>query len=434
LFYANPALLDLVAEIMGSAPRLSNRLSHQPILLDSVLSSDFFEPLDSEGELAADLEEMLAQASDFQDVLDFTRRWVSGHEFQIGVQLLRGRCSAEDAGRTMAGLADAALLALKLGVESEFVKRHGRVPGGSLGVIALGKLGGRELTAESDLDLVFVYDHDTDAELSDGPAPLSPGTYYSRLSQRFITAITTLTPEGQLYDVDMRLRPSGAAGPIAAPLEGFARYLHESAWTWEHMALTRARIIATPDSLKEQLQQTICRALTDKRDADRLVIDVADMRHRIDKEHNAPSLWDIKHRRGGLVDLEFIAQYLQLRHASTNSSVLSARTDDALKQLAEAGHLEEQTTDELSSALALWQRLQAMLRLTLAENPDVEAAPRGLRRVLVRTAKVRSFVGLKRAMDDAAQRVVTHYQRLIEDPADAARGRIESAKPSDSTA
>ncbi len=434
LFYANPALLDLVAEIMGSAPRLSSRLSNQPILLDSVLSSDFFEPLDAEDELAADLERMLAQASDFQDVLDFTRRWVSGHEFQIGVQLLRDRCSAEDAGLTMASLADAALHALKLGVEAEFAKRHGQIPGGSLGVIALGKLGGQELTAESDLDLVFVYDHDADAELSDGRAPLAPGTYYSRLSQRFIAAITSLTPEGRLYDVDMRLRPSGAAGPIAAPLEGFALYLREAAWTWEHMALTRSRIIATPDSLKVQLQETIRQALSEIRDADRLVIDVADMRDRIAKEYNAPSLWDIKHWRGGLFDLEFIAQYLQLRHASTNPNVLCVRTDDALKQLAEAGHLEKQVADELSSALALWQRLQAMLRLTLAEKPDVEAAPRGLRRVLVRTAKVRSFVGLKRAMDDAAQRVMTHYQRFIEDPAEAARDRIGSAKPSDSTA
>ena len=433
LFYANPALLDLVAEIMGSAPRLSSRLSHQPILLDSVLSSDFFEPLDADGDLAADLEGMLAHASDFQDVLDFTRRWVSGHEFQIGVQLLRGRCSSEDAGRTMADLADAALHALKHGVEAEFANRHGHIPGGCLGVIALGKLGGRELTPESDLDLVFVYDHDTEAEISDGPVQLSPGAYYARLSQRLISAITSLTPEGRLYDVDMRLRPSGTAGPIAAPLKGFSRYLREAAWTWEHMALTRARIIATPDPLKAQLEQAIRQALTHERDADRLVVDIADMRHRITKEHSAPSPWDIKHRRGGLVDLEFVAQYLQLRHASANPSVLSARTDDALRQLAEAGYLDKQAADEFLSALKSWQRLQGMLRLTLTEKPDVEAAPRGLRRVLVRTAKERSFVGLKRAMDDAAQHVMTQYQRLIDDPADVARGRIESAKSCGST-
>jgi glutamate-ammonia-ligase adenylyltransferase len=426
LFYANPALLNLVAEIMGSAPRLASRLSHQPILLDSVLSSDFFEPLDADGDLAADLERMLDQATDFQDVLDFTRRWVSGHEFQIGVQFLRHRCSHEDAGRATAGLADAALAALKLHVEREFEKRHGKLPGGDLAVIAFGKLGGQELTADSDLDLVFVYEHDAGAETSNGTAPLSPGAYYARLSQRLIAAITSLTPEGRLYDVDMRLRPSGAAGPIATPFEGFARYIHESAWTWEHMALTRARVIATSEMLKVRLEQTILTALTQERDTDGLVIDIADMRQRVTKEHAAPSPWEIKHRRGGLLDLEFIVQYLQLRYVSADARVLSARTHDALSKLVKAGYLDKHTGDELLSVLKLWQRLQSMLRLTLADNPNIESAPSGLRRVLTRTAKVRSFVGLRRAMDDAARCVMTHFEHLIDDPAAEARSRSET--------
>ena len=426
LFYANPALLDLVAEILGSAPRLASRLSHQPILLDSVLSSEFFEPLDADGNLAADLERMLDQATDFQDVLDFTRRWVSGHEFQIGVQFLRHRCGHEDAGRATAGLADAALAALKRHVEHEFEKRHGKVPGGDLAVIAFGKLGGQELTADFDLDLVFVYEHDAGAENSDGTVPLSPGAYYVRLSQRLIAGITSLTPEGRLYDVDMRLRPSGEAGPIATPFEGFDHYIRESAWTWEHMALTRARIVATSETLKVRLEQTIRTALTQERDKDKLVVDIADMRQRVAKEHAAPSLWEIKHRRGGLLDLEFIVQYLQLRNASTDSRVLSARTREALSLLMKAGYLDKLVADELVSALKLWQRLQSMLRLTLADNLDVESAPRGLRRVLSRTAKVRSFVGLRRAMDDAARRVMTHFEHLIDEPAAAARNRSEA--------
>ena len=253
-----------------------------------------------------------------------------------------------------------------------------------------------------------------------------PAPIYARLSQRMIAAITSLTPEGRLYDVDMRLRPSGAAGPIAAPYEGFAHYIRESAWSWEHMALTRARIIAVSEPLKVRLEQTIRTALTQERDTDRLVVDIADMRQRVAKEHATPSPWEIKHRRGGLLDLEFIVQYLQLRYASTDARVLSARTRDALKQLAEAGYLDKLAADELLSALKLWQRLQSMLRLTLADNPDVESAPRGLRRVLTRTAKVRSFVGLRRAMDDAARRVMTHFEHLIDEPAVAARNRSEA--------
>jgi len=426
LFYANPALLDLVAVIMGSAPRLASRLSHQPNLLDSVLSSDFFEPLDADGDLAFDLQQTLDQATDLQDILDFTRRWVSGHAFQIGVQYLRHRCSHEDAGRATSRLADAALAALKFYVEHEFEKRHGILPGGDLAIIAYGKLGGQELTADSDLDLVFVYKHDVGTEASDGTVPLSPGAYYSRLSQRLIAAITSLTPEGKLYDVDMRLRPSGAAGPIATPFEGFAHYIRESAWAWEHMALTRARIIATSEIFKVQLEKTIHSALTQERNMDRLVIDVADMRQRVANEHASTSPWEIKHRRGGLLDLEFLIQYLQLRYASSNAHVLSAGTHDALIQLVKVGYLDKLSADKLSSALKLWQRLQNMLRLTLVDNANVESAPQGLRRVLIRTTKVKSFIGLRRAMDNAAHCVRIQFENLIDDPAAEAINRTKS--------
>ncbi len=426
LFYANPALLDLVAEIMGSAPRLANRLSHQPILLDSVLSSEFFEPLINNGNLATDLDRMLVQATDHQDVLNFTRRWVSDHEFQTGVQVLRDRCSYEQSGQVMANLADVAIHALKCSVEDDFAKRYGRVPSGELAVIALGKLGSQELTAESDLDLVFVYRYNPDVEKSDGSIPLSPAAYFVRLSQRLIGAITSLTSEGRLYKVDTLLRPSGASGPIAISFDGFMKYFYEKAWTWEYMALTRARLIATPAALNARLTSAIYALLTLKRDTDRLVIEIADMRRRVAKEHPSPSQWDIKYRRGGLMDIEFIAQYLQLRYAPADATVLSVSTSSALKKLALAGHIELHVTNDLLTALSLWQHLQGILRLTLAENSDVEAAPHGLHPVLIRNTKAKSLSGLKDEMDNAAHHVITHFKQLIDEPAAAARDILDA--------
>ena len=416
IFIANPPLIDLVVEIMGNAPRLSQWLRRNPSCLDAVLAADYFETLDT-ATLRADLDRALGQAGDIEDVLEGTRRWAYEHKFRVGVQILRGVTDGIRAGPALSAIADTAVIALWRAVEAEFIRRHGRVAGGGAALLAMGKLGGGELAHRSDLDLVFIHDYDADAGASDGPKPLVPGLYFNRLAQRLIAGITARTGEGRLYELDMRLRPSGDKGPIAAKLDGFAQYQRESAWTWEQMALTRARIVAAPDWLGRAIEAVIRKSLTRARDALALARDVAQMRTRMIKEHPGKSIWDIKHRRGGLVDIEFIAQYLMLRHAAATPGILSPNTADALTRLTNAGYLDRQDAAALQSTLGLWQRLQGVLRLSAEGAFDGDQATEGQRALLIEAGQAIDFERLIADMKAAAATVMENYQRQIAAPA-----------------
>jgi glutamate-ammonia-ligase adenylyltransferase len=427
LFYSNPILLDLVAEIMGDAPTLADWLSRNPHLLDNVLSSDFYAPLDDAERLRDDLDALLREARDYQDVLDLTRRWANDCKFQVGVQILRGITDGHATGPVLSDVAETVIRALWPQVDAEFAGPggdHGHMPGGELAVMALGKLGGREIMPQSDLDLVFVYDVPEDADLSDGEKPLSSSVYYMRLSQRIVGAIEALTGEGRLYEVDVRLRPSGNKGPSASRLDGYIRYYEDSAWTWEHMALTRARPIAGAPGLMRRLDGILREILTRPRDIDRLLVDVADMRARMAKEFRGTSRWDIKHRRGGLVDAEFIAQYLQLRHAAERPEILSPNAVAALGKLADAGLLDEAVAADLIDALQLWHRIQAVMRITTSAALDDAASPEGPRNAVVHAAGVKDFAALTARMDETAARVHAHFTELIDAPAGRVRPGI----------
>ena len=234
-----------------------------------------------------------------------------------------------------------------------------------------------------------------------------------------------MTGEGRLYEVDMRLRPAGSAGPIASSLEGFLRYQRESAWTWEHMALTRARVIAGPPELAARAGEAIRQILTAPRDPARLLVDVADMRARMEREHRPQSIWDVKHLRGGFVDVEFVAQYLELRHAHDHPEVLSTNTTEALERIAAAGLLDAAVAADLIAATRLWRRVQAMLRLTVAGAFAEEAAPEGLRAVLAKAAGEVDFAGLKAKIVTTAERNHEHFAALVETPAEAHREKLE---------
>src|SRR5579883_985311 len=424
LLHANPALLELVAEIMGGAPRLAEQLARHPLLLDGVLSADFFAAPPEPPALAAEFERVLAPARDYSDVLDLARRWANDRKFQIGVHLLRRRIDGEDAGAAFAAIADTVLAGLLPRVAAEFARAHGGVPGGRFAVIGLGKLGGREMTVTSDLDLILFYDAPDDAA-SDGARPLPAVTYFARLSQRYINALTAPTAEGLLYEVDMRLRPSGSAGPIASSLAAFRRYHDELAWTWEHMALTRARPVAGDPALAESAMGLIREVLTRPRDEDRLVRDIAEMRERVAAQHPRPSPFDVKHRRGGLVDAEFVAQYLMLRHARRRPDLVRANTGAALAALAEAGLIAPEAAADIVVALRLWRRVQGLLKLVLGDAVEEKAAAPALQAALTRGPDPVDFARLSADMDAAARRVLGHYRRIIEEPAAAARARLE---------
>jgi len=270
-------------------------------------------------------------------------------------------------------------------------------------------------------------------EASDGRRPLAPSHYYVRLSQHLLGALTSLTGEGRLYEVDMRLRPSGEKGPLATSLKGFLDYQKQDAWTWEHMALTRARVVFGPPALKARIEAALREVLTAPRDPDKLLLDVADMRARIERTHHTNNIWEGKRVRGGLLDLEFIAQYLELRHAERHPGVLSTNTTEAYERLAERGCLECEAARELIAATRLWRRVQGILRLAEERVFAEERAPDGLRRVIARAAGAADFPALKDRLTATALRVRQHFAALIETPAvectTTLRAESEAAHP-----
>ncbi len=419
LFSNNPAMLELVARIMGSAPRLADWLSRHPILLDGVLSTDFFEAPPTETALEEELAGALEQARDFQDVLHVSRRWNNDRTFQLGAQILDSRITVEDAAVVLSNVAATVIRAILPATAREFERAHGAVPGGAFAVVAFGKLGGAELMVGSDLDLMFVFDAPGKLAESDGAKPLASPTYFARLCQRFIGAMNAPTADGRLYEIDMRLRPAGASGPIAISLEAFARYQNAEAWTWEHMALTRARVIAAPGPLAASLKAQIRTVLTAERDAAALVREVADMRERMAREHRPRDWWAIKHYRGGLIDIEFIAQYLQLRHAAAHPGVLSPNTADALARLAEAGMLDGEVAAELIEALRLWRRLQGVLRLAFGGGSGGREASAKRRDFIAHVAGAADSADLERRCLDVAARVRDHYAAIVDRPVGA---------------
>jgi glutamate-ammonia-ligase adenylyltransferase len=426
LFHSHPELLDLVAEIMGDAPVLAEHLSRHPILLDGVLTDDAMAPLPSAAALQGDLVRVLGQANDFQDVLDLSRRWANDRKFQVGLQMLRGQLDGASAGPGLADIGDAVIAALQPRVEAEFHRQHGHFSPGGMAVIAMGKLGGRELTVASDLDLIFVYAVGHEGEgaadetvtlQSSGPRPLAPMTYFTRLSQRLVGALEAQTGEGRLYQIDLRLRPSGNKGPLASAIEGFETYQQAEAWTWEHMALTRARVITGPPALRRRIAASLRRVLTQPRDPGKLVADVAEMRRRIALEHKVKGPWHLKHARGGLVDIEFLAQYLQLRHGAKRPGVLAPNTAVALERLAAEGAIDAETGRGLAEASRLLARIQGLVRLTVGEGLDEATLPAGLKARLARAGGAADLETLKARLASAMDLVRQCYENLIEDPA-----------------
>lgn len=427
LFHANPNLLDFLAEMMGTSQRLAEHLARKPEDLESLVSPGFFDALPDRASLDRELGDLLATARDFEDVLDVLRVWTNDQRFRAGAHILRGITHGDRIGGFLSDVAEVGLTQLWPRVRDDFAQKHGDFGGPGLAILALGKLGGREMSIRSDLDVIMVYDvNDPQAE-SNGAKPLPASTYYTRLLQRFLSAITAKTAEGALYEVDMRLRPSGRTGPLATSLESFLKYQSGSAWTWEHMALTRARCVLGPEALAGTLRHEICRILTAPRDARALLLDVDDMRRRIDTQHHTDVPWQVKYVRGGLVDIEFIAQYLQLCHAQGEPDLVDPNTGVALQRLADAGHLDRDVASDLDAALRACQRVQAYLRLTYdgAIDPDTAAAALmlGAARAVVPDADDPNVDQARRYLEDRLARAYAHFQALIEVPAEALRAQ-----------
>ena len=413
LLLARPDLLALIATVVGSAPRLAQHLSRAPATLDALIDADFLHTLPSRAMLDAQLKEQMARATGYEAALDAVRRFAKEQVFRVGVQIIQGTAKADAAGPALANIAEAVISEMLPAVERELGESAGTMPGGEFAVVAMGKLGGREMTAGSDLDLIFVYDVPKGIEASDGQKPLPVIVYYARLAQRLIVALTAQTGAGGLYDVDMRLRPTGNKGPVAVSLESFARYHDSQSWTWERMALTRARVVHAPQRLGQRVEDVIAQTLRASVEPAKVTADARDMRLKLAAQFSSSNRWDLKFASGGLVDIEFIAQTLQLCTAPTGADVLDTNTLAALRKLGAAAALSADDAKALQSAATLQQALTQALRIALDGPLDPASATPGLKGVLVRAAGSENFAQLESRLSDAQDAVCRIFARVL---------------------
>ncbi|MGN6142531.1 MAG: bifunctional [glutamine synthetase] adenylyltransferase/[glutamine synthetase]-adenylyl-L-tyrosine phosphorylase [Mesorhizobium sp.] len=411
LLQSNPALLRLLATIMGAAPRLAAVITRRPHVFDGLLDPALLTELPNRAYLAARLAAFLEGERAYEDVLDRLRIFASEQKFLIGVRLLAGSIDAARAGKAFSDLADLTIGAALEAVEAEFSIRHGRVPGGRIVLLGMGKLGSRELTAGSDVDLILLYDHDTDAEESDGDKPLAPSHYFSRLTQRLIAAVSAPTAEGVLYELDLRLRPSGNKGPVATHVEAFRKYQRQDAWTWEQMALTRARAIAGEPELAAEIDAEVAAILALPRDAAKVRAEAAEMRALIEEEKPPRDLWDIKLVPGGLIDLEFIAQVATLT-GQVEGEGRTANTAETLARLAPA-FADGSTRQDLVRAWSLYLVLTQIIRLCLDSPFDRKDVPPGLADLLLTATDLPDFSVLEAHLKEMAGEVRGIFGRLL---------------------
>ena len=375
----NPALLSLIVNIMSSAPRLAEVIAAKPHVFDGMLDPGLLAELPTRAYLSERIEGFVSGARHYEEILDRLRIIAAEQRFLIGIRLLTGAITGKQAARAFTHVADLIVAAALKAVLDEIEATHGKFPGGRVALVGMGKLGSFELTAGSDIDLILLYDHDSDAFESDGGKPIDNIKYFTRITQRLIAALSAPMAEGVLYEVDMRLRPSGNKGPVATRITSFAKYQAEEAWTWEHMALTRARVLCGDASLMREAEDIFRSVLARKRDTAKIAKDVAEMRDLIDQEKPPKDIWDLKLIAGGLIDIEFIAQFLALvapaRGALQPEKVMP--TGDALAILGET-MMDPNDLDTVQKALSLYTGISQIVRLCVDGGFDPKEAPAGL--------------------------------------------------------
>jgi glutamate-ammonia-ligase adenylyltransferase len=413
LLSQNRDLVALVALILGAAPRLGDMLARQPQLMDGLIDPRFFGAMPDQRELSARLAATLTDARSYEEFLDRLRLFGQESLFLIGTRILSGTVSAKQASIAFADVAEGIVHTVHGLVTDQFAAQYGRIRGQETAILAMGRLGSREMTASSDLDLILLYDFDGEHPDSDGERSLEGAHYFARFTQRLISAFTTRTNYGVLYDVDMRLRPSGRAGPVASHIQSFAEYQDHEAWTWEHMALTRARVISSSPAFRAKIERTIREVLTRPRNAAGIATDVADMRRAVALEKGEADVWDLKYAAGGTIDIDFIAQYLQLVHAADKPDILDVSTLHVLDNAARLGVLPPSAAEVLRPAARLYHDLTQILRLCVSDKFVPETAGEDLLRVMARAGDAPDFSSLEARLRETQAEVRRVFLTLV---------------------
>lgn len=400
LLEARPGLVQLVADILSYAPTLADDLGRQSRYLDALIDTS---AMHLPGDVSAlqDAMQRRIGTADYQSTLDIVRDYVGEKRFALGVQLIEGRSDALAIAQAYAHLAEASLETLTTATVAEFEKAHGKIQGGELLILALGRLGGEALTHASDLDIILLFTGDHLAE-SDGPRSLGATQYFNRLAQRVIAAMSVATASGALYEIDTRLRPSGADGLLCASVKSFDQYQRENAWTWEHMALTRARVLFGSAGARTHVAKIIRDVLHTQRDVPKLRHDIATMRKDMAAHKPPKGALDVKLLPGGLVDMEFIIHALQLE----THDGMRPQLGPAIDALVAAGHLHA----DFAKAFALMARLLVMVRLIA---PDCAAPPEAAQVLIAHSLGFDDWDGLTHALKEYRGVVMNQWQSVF---------------------
>ncbi|WP_455482304.1 bifunctional [glutamine synthetase] adenylyltransferase/[glutamine synthetase]-adenylyl-L-tyrosine phosphorylase [Bartonella sp. B35(2025)] len=412
LLQSNPSLLDMLVLIMGAAPRLAEIITRKPHVFDAMLDPIIFSKLPTKTYLENRQKYFLEGVISYEEILNHLRVFADEQRFLIGIQILNGAIKGDKAGLAFTALADLMIAKVLAVVKEEFSRLHGCIKGGRIGILGMGKLGSHELTAGSDIDLIFLYEHDEDAEISDGEKPLYVSQYYTRLTQRIVAALSTLTNQGILYAVDLRLRPLGNKGAVAVSFQFFKKYYHKEAWIWEHLALTRARGIAGDPDFLQKLENEICTIIACSRNKKDVAKAVRKMRTLIEKEKPSENLWDLKIMPGGIMDLEFIAQFALITHVIEFK--IGETTADILARLPK-NFLNQSSISDLHYAYDLYTNLSQIIRLCLNDILNPNDMPPGLSDLLLNSVGEPDLSRVEELIEETRQLVRSIFVQVMED-------------------
>ena len=395
LFEANPQLIDLLIDIVGTSHALATHLSRNAAVFDAVIGGSFFADWPGQAALQAELAGALAEETDYETQLDFARRWCKEWHFRIGVHHLRGLIGGAQAGQHYAELAQAVIAAILPHVADSFAQKHGPAPGRGAAVLGMGSIGAGRINSQSDLDMIVIYDP-LDQDMSEGPRPLATRTYYARFTQSLITALSAPMSQGRLYEVDMRLRPSGNQGPVATSWVSFTSYQQKDAWVWEHLALTRAHVVAGDAGLAEDIETFRTDFLSCPRDRDQVLHEVAAMRARLAAAKSPAGIWDAKNGPGRLMDIELMAETGALLSGSPQRDV-HAGLDGAVA----AGLLDVAQAQTLKDSYDLCWSVQCAARLLSGKVIEADKIGEGGTAFLCRATGFDQVEQLKSALQDS---------------------------------
>lgn len=370
MLYMNPSIMNLLAEIMGGYQHLALSLVKNPTLLDYVLAPEFYNRLPDLKYLQDNIEESLSTVDkqDIENIFETIKDWANDRKFRVGIQLLREEINSNEVAYCVSNIAETVILTLQKYIQEDFENNFGEIKGGKFTALAFGKLGSKELTFNSDLDLVFIYDFPNDVFSSD-KSNVNPSSYYIRMANKIVYALSSISRTGKLYEVDLRLRPLGESGPIATSLTSFEQYYNTnrsegSAWIWEYMALTRARPIGISEEFNEKVLNTIKGKLYHRWDDELLHNEAKYIYTKFRESNQVDGELDVKRDLGGIFDLEFMVKFLQLKYLNEFPDIYNHSISDTITSIKKAEIITEQDSIDLLNAHECFKDLQNVLRIT----------------------------------------------------------------------